>query len=65
MKIFPFGVTIPASVPQRSDISEGLMNYPAYRRTHARTMDSADAGTADDDFETKKFGRFSREGSIV
>jgi len=24
----PFGVTIPATVPQRSEIPEGLMNYP-------------------------------------
>ena len=27
-----FGVTIPAIVPQRSEISEGLMNYPVYPR---------------------------------
>jgi hypothetical protein len=26
--MLPFGVTIPATVPQRSDIPEGLMNYP-------------------------------------
>ena len=26
--MFPFGVTFPATVPQRSEISEGLMNYP-------------------------------------
>jgi hypothetical protein len=26
--MLPFGVTIPASVPQRSEIPEGLMNYP-------------------------------------
>jgi hypothetical protein len=25
-----FGMTIPATVPQRSEIPEGLMNYPAY-----------------------------------
>jgi hypothetical protein len=25
--MLPFGVTIPASVPQRSEIPEGLMNY--------------------------------------
>ena len=24
----PFGVTIPATVPQRSEIPEGLTNYP-------------------------------------
>jgi hypothetical protein len=26
--MFPFGVTIPATVPQRSEFPEGLMNYP-------------------------------------
>ena len=26
--MFPFGVPIPATVPQRSEIPEGLMNYP-------------------------------------
>jgi hypothetical protein len=26
--MLPFGVTIPAAVLQRSDIPEGLMNYP-------------------------------------
>jgi hypothetical protein len=28
--MLPFGVTIPATVPQRSKIPEGLMNYPVY-----------------------------------
>jgi hypothetical protein len=28
--MFPFGVTIPAAVPQRTEIPEGLMNYPIY-----------------------------------
>jgi len=26
----PFGVTIPATVPQRSESPEGIMNYPVY-----------------------------------
>jgi len=26
--MLPFDVTIPATVPQRSEIPEGLMNYP-------------------------------------
>jgi hypothetical protein len=26
--MLPFGVTFPATVPQRSEIPEGLMNYP-------------------------------------
>jgi hypothetical protein len=26
--MFPFGVTIPVTVPQRSEIPEGLMNNP-------------------------------------
>jgi len=28
--MLPFGVTIPATVPQRSEIPEGLKNYPVY-----------------------------------
>ena len=29
--MLPFSVTIPATVPQRSEIPEGLMNYPVLR----------------------------------
>jgi hypothetical protein len=28
--MLPFAVTIPATVPQWSEIPEGLMNYPVY-----------------------------------
>ena len=28
--MFPFGVTIPATVPQRSEFPAGLTNYPVY-----------------------------------
>jgi hypothetical protein len=28
--MLPFGVTIPATVPQWSEIPEGLMNYPVF-----------------------------------
>jgi len=28
--MLPFGVTTQATVPQTSEISEGLMNYPVY-----------------------------------
>jgi hypothetical protein len=28
--MFPFGVTIPVTVPQRSEIPEGLLNYPVF-----------------------------------
>jgi hypothetical protein len=28
--MLPFGVTIPATVPQRLEIPEGLMNYPVH-----------------------------------
>jgi len=28
--MLPFGVTIPVTVPQRSEIPEGLMNNPVY-----------------------------------
>ena len=30
--MIPFGVTIPATVPQRSEIPEGVMNYPVLWR---------------------------------
>jgi len=29
--MLPFGVTIPATVPQRSEFSEEIMNYPVQR----------------------------------
>jgi hypothetical protein len=29
--MLPFGVTIPAAVPQRAEIPEGLMNNPVYQ----------------------------------
>ena len=29
--MLPFGVTIPATVPQRSEIPEGLTNYPVLK----------------------------------
>jgi hypothetical protein len=28
--MLPFGVTIPATVPQKSEIPEGLKNYPVF-----------------------------------
>jgi hypothetical protein len=28
--MLPFGVTIPTTVPQRSEIPKGLMNYPVF-----------------------------------
>jgi len=28
--MLPFGVTVPATVPQRSEILEGLVNYSVY-----------------------------------
>jgi hypothetical protein len=31
--MLPFGVTIPATVPQGSEIPEGLMNNPVYNFT--------------------------------
>jgi hypothetical protein len=30
--MLPFGVTIPATVPQKSEIPEGLANYPVLRK---------------------------------
>jgi hypothetical protein len=29
--MLPFGMSIPATVPQRSEIPEGLMNYPVHK----------------------------------
>jgi hypothetical protein len=29
--MLPFGMTIPATVSQRSEIPDGLMNYPVYK----------------------------------
>jgi len=34
--MLPFGVTNPATVPQKSKIPEGLMNYPVYTTQLAR-----------------------------
>jgi hypothetical protein len=31
VELLPFGVTIPATVPQRWEIPEGLMNYPVFK----------------------------------
>ena len=31
--MLPFGVTIPATVPQRSGIPEALMNYPVFSQS--------------------------------
>jgi hypothetical protein len=39
-----FEVTIPASVPQRSEIPEGLMNYPVYKSTENIRMDKRKDG---------------------
>jgi hypothetical protein len=33
--MLPFGVTIPATVPQGSEIPEGLMNNPVYETKDA------------------------------
>ena len=29
--MLPYGVTIPATVPQRSEIPDGLINYTVYK----------------------------------
>jgi hypothetical protein len=42
--MLPFGVTIPASVPQRSEIPEGLMNYPVLKGSY---FDQESTGTGD------------------
>ena len=39
--MLPFGVTIPATVPQRSEIPEGLTNYPAYKLSYLSAPSAA------------------------
>jgi hypothetical protein len=34
--MLPFGVTIPATVPQRSEIPEGFRNYPVYEMDNSK-----------------------------
>jgi len=36
--MLPFGVTIQATVPQRSEIPEGLMNYPVYSQSLSQKL---------------------------
>jgi hypothetical protein len=36
-----FGVTIPATVPQGSEIPEGLMNNPVLLKVYSKTLKSA------------------------
>jgi hypothetical protein len=36
--MFPFGVTIPVTVPQRSEIPQGLMNNPVLTDTNIVTL---------------------------
>jgi hypothetical protein len=36
--MLPFGVTIPATVPQRSEFPEGLLNYPVFSETVRKVM---------------------------
>jgi hypothetical protein len=37
LDMLPFGVTIPATVPQGSEIPEGLMNNPVYDQRSEQT----------------------------
>ena len=39
--MLPFGVTVPTTVPQRSEIPEGLMNYPVYSSLDHTLIDSS------------------------
>jgi hypothetical protein len=36
--MLPFGVTIPVTIPQRSEILEGLLNYPVYNENMNELM---------------------------
>jgi hypothetical protein len=49
--MLPFGVTIPDTVPQRSEIPEGLMNYSVFKifnNLSKRAVPINSAHTADD-----------------
>jgi hypothetical protein len=41
-----FGVTIPVTVPQRSEIPEGLMNNPVYETQSCEEDNKADSSIA-------------------
>jgi len=43
--MLPFGVIIPATVPQRSEILDGLMNYPVYLTKLHNDNEKAACGT--------------------
>jgi hypothetical protein len=47
--MLPSGVTIPATVPQRSEIPEGLMNYPALENPIALCIISVSQNYAADE----------------
>ena len=37
--MLPFSVTIPAAVPQRSEIPEGLKNYPVFKQKEVNVIE--------------------------
>jgi hypothetical protein len=45
--MLPFGVTIPATVPQGSEIPEGLMNNPVYSQEFLKPCVTSTAGIWD------------------
>jgi len=42
--MLPFGVTIPATVPQRLEIPEGLVNYPEIEKQNGDTTTKENQG---------------------
>ena len=53
--MLPFGVTIPATVPQRSEIPEGLMNYSVllrFRTVFSVNSDKRQGGAVRNVFDT-------------
>jgi hypothetical protein len=56
--MFPFGVTIPAAVPQGSEIPEGLMSNPVYNASVGENKRDFD-NTKMQDTSTRKVSHIS------
>ena len=51
--MLPFGVTIPVTVPQRSEIPEGLMNNPVFEKKELRKFLSNSNADTDNEIQTR------------
>jgi hypothetical protein len=53
--MLPLGVTMPATVPQRSEIPKGLTNYPVYLQITYDTLKNYEESNGYFDFISSKF----------